>query len=231
MKAKSTSLSVILSLALLSIVLVALAQATTIIVNPDENIQHAIDRAQPGDVIEVLSGIYKECLTVDTPNLTLLGICSGDDLPILQAISDCSAITINANKTTLECFEIRGAYSCELSVAGVMVNSNDNIIVNNSIYDNIDPYGFSTLNGCGVFLRGGDNTIICNSIRNNTVGMVVLSDNNVITKNVIIDNYNSLSRDAIGVILSGSNNVMEDNVMDNNNVEDEGADNIIIVRV
>jgi cytochrome c peroxidase len=46
----------------------------TITVKPGELIQAAVDRARPGDVIEVMPGVYKEEVKVDVDNITLRGI-------------------------------------------------------------------------------------------------------------------------------------------------------------
>lgn len=48
--------------------------AQTITVKAGELIQAAVDRARPGDVIEVMPGVYKEEVKVDLDNITLRGI-------------------------------------------------------------------------------------------------------------------------------------------------------------
>jgi len=46
----------------------------TITVKAGDSIQAAVDRARPGDVIEVLPGVYKEEVKVDLDNITLRGV-------------------------------------------------------------------------------------------------------------------------------------------------------------
>ncbi|HSF24367.1 MAG TPA: parallel beta-helix domain-containing protein [Blastocatellia bacterium] len=46
----------------------------TITVKAGESIQAAVDRARPGDTIEVLPGIYKEEVKIDIDNITLRGL-------------------------------------------------------------------------------------------------------------------------------------------------------------
>jgi len=48
------------------------------------SIADALERAEPGDVVEVEPGVYREALTVDTPDLTLRGIVKGDERPVLD---------------------------------------------------------------------------------------------------------------------------------------------------
>jgi len=45
-----------------------------IIVKAGESIQAAVDRARPGDTIEVMPGVYKEEVKIDLDNITLRGI-------------------------------------------------------------------------------------------------------------------------------------------------------------
>ena len=48
----------------------------TITVKAGESIQAAVDRARPGDLIEVMPGIYKEEVKVDLDNITIRGVTS-----------------------------------------------------------------------------------------------------------------------------------------------------------
>lgn len=46
----------------------------TITVKAGESIQAAVDRARPGDIIEVMPGVYKEEVKIDLDNITLRGV-------------------------------------------------------------------------------------------------------------------------------------------------------------
>jgi len=60
------------------------AAGAVIRVESGGSIAEALERAKPGDVVEVEPGVYREALTVDTPNLTLRGIVRGDERPVLD---------------------------------------------------------------------------------------------------------------------------------------------------
>jgi parallel beta-helix repeat protein len=55
---------------------VAARPPQTITVKAGESIQAAVDRARPGDTIEVMPGIYKEEVKIDLDNITLRGIAN-----------------------------------------------------------------------------------------------------------------------------------------------------------
>src|SRR6201999_359802 len=53
----------------------------TITVKADESIQAAVNRAQPGDTIEVMPGIYREKVKIDLDHITLRGISDAKATP------------------------------------------------------------------------------------------------------------------------------------------------------
>src|SRR5262249_15225860 len=56
----------------------------TLVVNAGQSIQATIDKAAPGDIVQVMPGTYHETLLVQTPSLTLQGVVQGDLRPILD---------------------------------------------------------------------------------------------------------------------------------------------------
>lgn len=49
----------------------------TVFITPDENLQAVFDRAQPGTVIRLSPGVYRQKAVIRTPNLTLRGSGTG----------------------------------------------------------------------------------------------------------------------------------------------------------
>ena len=69
----------------------------TITVKAGESIQAAVDRARPGDVIEVMPGVYKEEVKVDLDNITLRGM----NLPGPSVLSEAILGPIGGRTDTL----------------------------------------------------------------------------------------------------------------------------------
>ena len=90
-------------------------QAAKMTVGPfDEDyqtIQKAIDHASWGDIIEVHSGDYLENIRV-TKAVTLMGVDTGNGLPVVIALGSGSVITLMANGTTVKGFRLTGSGGC-----------------------------------------------------------------------------------------------------------------------
>ena len=96
------------SFCILAVFMLALpAQASIISLGPGQSIQKAIDAANPGDIIEISPGTYKESINI-TKSLILRGI-SGKDRPILVARDKGNIVRVYANRTRLEDLSLTGA--------------------------------------------------------------------------------------------------------------------------
>lgn len=102
-------------------------QAATITVQPGESIQEAIDRARSGDVIEVMSGTYQGALDLKK-EVSLIGIDSGDGMPIIDAGSILGSVFMTANNSQISGFKI-----VNRNGDGIDVISSNNTISNNII--------------------------------------------------------------------------------------------------
>lgn len=183
-------------------------QANTIIVGPlgseadYSKIQEAIDVANCGDTIQVLSGIYQENVFVDKA-LVLKGEDDGSGMPVVDACDSGCPMTLSADGTVIEGFELINSGSSWMH-AGILVESNNNTITKNSIHDN-SIYGL-------VINNANNNIITNNKIYNNTVGVGIFSSNETfITENDIISN-----EEGIEVRLSDRTTIDEGNEICNN---------------
>jgi len=153
-----------LLLALIPILVLGCANASKITVGPKDaaypQIQQAIDNSTEGDIIEVQSGVYRENVHIYR-TLTLLGIDSGNGLPVVDAGGSGSVISVFSNNTVIKNFNLTGSGGCGCGNAGIMVDSSNNIIEGNIIYKN--KYG--------IYIRSGNenNTFISNDLLENDI--------------------------------------------------------------
>lgn len=90
-----------------------------IVVKSGGSIQAAVDAAQPGDIINIEAGIYKEAVLVDKPGIQLIGLaCNPSEKVIIQNPGDEeNGITVRDNgdgfvlkNVTVENFEENGVF-------------------------------------------------------------------------------------------------------------------------
>jgi parallel beta-helix repeat protein len=186
------------------------------------SLQDAIDNANPGDQVIVVSGkCIHERITVDKP-LTITGEKNlYAPCPVIDGRCGGNIITIEADGVIIENLVIENynvgdlPFSCGPLYAGILVNSSNNIIRNNII------------RRCpkGVYLTGGgsgnqvyDNKITCN-IQNYTGIMLAGSSNNSIYSNEIkrepsLGNYMFPLGDGMSLTQSSGNTIVS-NTFDN----------------
>lgn len=153
-----------LLLVLITILILGCASATKITVGPKDadysQIQEAIDSSSKGDTIEVQSGIYHENVRIMKP-IILQGVDSGNGQPVVDAGGSGSVIIIMSNDTTVKGFNVTGSGGCGCGNAGIKVDSSNNIIQNNVIYEN--KYGIY------VESTSVNNTFYSNDMINNSI--------------------------------------------------------------
>ncbi|MFE3846221.1 nitrous oxide reductase family maturation protein NosD [Thermoplasmatota archaeon] len=204
------------------------------------SIQSAIDAASNNDKILVYPGIYNETIII---NKSISLIAVDKNSTTIQYNGNETGITvleINADDCIVDGFVILGNNEStklypfgSLSSIGIKVQSNNNIITNNTIQDIY----------YGIHLDNSNNTIVSNNnILNNDVGLyIVRSMNNKILSNNITKNsifgvyissllsqsdknifkYNQISQNNIGLRIKGSlENKFEKNIVQNN--DDKG---------
>jgi len=197
---------------LIFIFVTILAQSSVITVgNKNANyqsIQAAIDKAWPGDIIEVNGGIYKENVTINQA-LVLQGIND----PVIDSMGQGSPISLTCGGSLIEGFNLKNS-----SEGGAGIN-----IVLDSFYildkDNLNTSGITIRNNTISGNHGGiaieelsSNTIEENIIKNNKNIAVTLihSGNNMLSGNIIVNNREGISLE------DSSRNVIEGNSIINN---------------
>ncbi len=149
---------------LILILIIGYANAARISVAPEgadySSIQQALNNASDGDVIEVQSGHYMEHVHV-LHSVALIGLDTGSGRPVVDANKSSTAITLRANGTRIEGFNLTGSGGCGCGNAGILVDSSDNIIRNNILYKN----------RYGIYIEEGavNNTIYGNDFLENRV--------------------------------------------------------------
>ncbi len=197
------------------------------------SIQVAINAASTGDIVEVQSGTYYENVNVNK-SLILKGIDTGGGKPVVNARGNGDAITLSAGNSVLEGFTI--VNSGEWPNAGILVNSNNNLLRNNNASNNgngislwyssnntlISNNASSNNNYNGIYLgySSNNNMLSNNTASNNSHGIFIgSSSNNMLNGNNILSNNN------YGIYLFYSSN----NMLNDNNILSNNYDGILIM--
>lgn len=185
---------IILFYILIIFMISGLASAATITVESGESIQAAIDRADPGDVIKVMSGAYNEDIDL-SKQLILIGIDVGEGVPRINSVS------LNADRCELAGFE----------VSGIAVHSDYNNITGNNVMACVA--GISLKDCQGNIVSHNNARVICEGLMSYLRGDAIhlLNSNaNIISNNVAEGGF-------IGIYMdSSSHNLVEDNQVGNN---------------
>lgn len=174
--------TIALGIAMLALLLVGSASASTLIVNASggedySNIQAAIDNASDGDTIVVQSGTYNENVNINK-SVTMLGNNTGSGLPVVNAINpNLPVIELNVNGIVLDGFNATNS----TNDSGIDIDSSNNILTNNSAYSNLVGIEINS-----VYLN---NTIYKNKMYNNSINAVNDNSTNCRWNTSVFGNY------------------------------------------
>jgi cytochrome c peroxidase len=128
----------------------------TLTVKAGESIQAAVDRARPGDTIEVMPGIYKEEVKIDLDNITLRGVSApttvtgGVRRPVLDGENKLSdGVLATGSNFLIESFDLRNYIA-----NGVVTQHARNVTFRDLRIDNTGLYGVYPVSCTGVRIEG-----------------------------------------------------------------------------
>lgn len=129
--------------------------AQTLAVKAGESIQAAVNRARPGDVIEVMPGVYKEEVKIDLDNITLRGIKAestipgGVSRPVLDGEGKLSdGVLVTGSNFRIENFDLRNYVA-----NGVVAQHARNVVFRDLNIDKTGLYGVYPVSCTGVTIE------------------------------------------------------------------------------
>lgn len=126
----------------------------TITVKAGESIQAAIERARPGDTIEVSPGVYSEELIIDLNNITLRGLKASDpNAQPQRAVLDGKKQLSDAVIATGDNFIIEGLEVRHYIANGVQVQNANNVLFRDLVIDDTGLYGTYPVSCTGVVVE------------------------------------------------------------------------------
>ena len=125
----------------------------TITVNAGQSIQAAVDRARPGDTIEVMPGVYNEEVKIDLDNITLRGVTRDGPGGAARAVLDgegklSDGVLATGSSFRIENFDIRNYVA-----NGVVAQHARNVAFRDLNIDKTGLYGVYPVSCTGVTLE------------------------------------------------------------------------------
>ncbi|MDD1754098.1 MAG: right-handed parallel beta-helix repeat-containing protein, partial [Methanothrix sp.] len=194
------AVSFLLAATVMVLPLLSSVHAATISVGPDGGylkVQEAVDAAEPGDIILVQNGTYRESVHV-TKELLILGI----DRPIVDAMGNDNAFLIESGEIMLKGFVVLNS-----SDIGIKLLSDNNIIISNRV---------SGHDYAGIGLAGSNGNILSgNELMENGIYGIYLID---AARNTLKRNYaNKSGNSGFELVESDYNDISGNIVSDNKN--------------
>lgn len=123
-----------------------------VLVKNGESIQDAVNAAEPGTVIKVMPGTYKETVYIDKDDITLSGVIERGKYPVLEGEGVRNdAVLYSGNSVTVE-----NLYITHYKGNGIMGQAGNNFIIRNNIVVDTGVYG--------IFPQLGKNGIVSHNI-------------------------------------------------------------------
>ncbi|GJM20388.1 MAG: hypothetical protein DHS20C15_03030 [Planctomycetota bacterium] len=195
--------SVVIALTLTSLLLTARLEAETVVLLPGDDLQAAIDAAQPDDELHLLPGEYLGDITLGGKQIRIVG--SGGH-SVLRGTGGGPVVTIDESETpltVLDSLTITGGVA--LRGGGVFIDGSSPTLVRCRIVGNQ-----SSSQGSGVWIGGGSNALLFNNLiaYNTRVqnadphGIQIVSASPAVINNTIV------RHDSNGILISGSSEAL-----------------------
>ena len=216
--------------------------AQTIAVQPGESIQAAVDRARPGDTIEIPYGVYHERVVVDLSDITLRGVANeAGEYPVLDGEGRLpDGVIASGNNFTVGNLHLRN-----YTDNGVLVEGATGVHFHDIIAENVGTYGVypvrstdvliervtvSGVNDAGIYAGQSENVIVRDSTAfGNVIGIELENTlGGEVYNNHLYDNSNGILIVLLPQLTSkiSSGAKIYDNLVENNNLANfapEGA--------
>ncbi len=175
--------------------------AATLEVKDGQSIQDAVNRAAPGDVIEVYPGTYEESVYIDKDRITLRGVVQENEWPVMEGgrtLND--AVLYSGNDITVEWLKImhyKG--NAIMGQAGNNFSIRYNWIVDTGVYGIFPQYGqnglvaYNTISGiedAAIYVGMSDNIdVIGNEVFDSVAGIEIENSRHALVEaNYVHDN-------------------------------------------
>lgn len=214
----------------------------TITVQPGESIQAAVDRARPGDTVEIPYGVYHERVVIDKSDMTLRGVPNeAGEFPILDGENRLPEGVIASGNN----FTVGNLHTRNFTDNGVLVEGATGVHFHDIIAENVGTYGVypvrstdvliervtvSGVNDAGIYAGQSENVTVRDSTAfGNVIGIELENTlGGEVYNNHLHDNSNGILIVLLPQLTSkiSSGAIIRDNLVENNNLANfapEGA--------
>lgn len=205
----------------------------TITVQPGETIQAAVDRARPGDTVEIPYGVYHERVVIDMSDFTLVGVPNeAGEFPILDGEGKLPEGVIASGNN----FSVGNLHTRNYTDNGVLVEGVTGVYFHDIFAENVGTYGVypvrstdvliervtvTGVDDAGIYAGQSENVTVRDSVAYGNVIGIELENTlgGELYNNHLYDNSNGILLVLLPQLSSkiSSGAIVRDNLVENNN--------------